>query len=110
MMISGFFAGLAGSILIQGTFGYGRVMAAMDNYGFDGIAVALVGVGNAIGILFSGMFFALLSVCQPLMQTVGIPKEIGEIIASSIVFLVAIQYAIKFYLEKARAKKNKEVK
>ena len=110
MMISGLFSGLAGAIIIQGTFGYGRVMSSMDNYGFDGIAVALVGAGNALGILFSGMLFALLGVSQTIMQTVGIPKDIGEIISSSIVFFVAIQYAIKLLLNKIRTKKQKEVK
>ena len=110
MMISGLFSGLAGAIITQGTFGYGRVMTSMDNYGFDGIAVALVGGGNAIGILISGLLFSVLSVTQPLMQTVGIPKDIGEIIASSIVFFVAIQYAIKLLLNKIKVKKNREVK
>ena len=109
MMISGFLAGLAGGIVVLGTFGYGRIMSAMDNYGFDGIAVALVGGCNAIGILFSGLLFALLNVTQTLLQVSGIPKEIGDIISSSIVFFVAIQYAIIFILNKYR-NKQKEVK
>ena len=100
IMISGALAGLAGAIIVQGTFGYGRIMVAQDNYGFDGIAVALVGASNAIGILFSGMLFALLKVSQPILQINGIPKEIGEIISSSIVFFVALQYAIKIVLAK----------
>ncbi len=108
IMISGFLAGLAGAIVLQGTFGYGRVMTAMDNYGFDGIAVALVGGGNAIGIGLAGMLFALLNVTQPLLQIYGVPKEIGEIISSSIVFFVAIQYAISYYMTKIRSK-NKGV-
>lgn len=100
MMISGALAGLAGAIIVQGTFGYGRIMVAPDNYGFDGIAVALVGASNSIGILFSGMLFALLKVSQPILQINGIPKEIGEIISSSIVFFVALQYGIKILIAK----------
>ncbi|MFV0479478.1 MAG: ABC transporter permease [Anaerorhabdus sp.] len=97
IMISGFLAGLAGALIVLGTFGYGRVMVSMEQYGFDGIAVALVGLGNAVGIVLSGFLFGLLKVAQTQLQANGIPKEIGEIIASSIVFFVAIQYAISLY-------------
>ena len=92
IMVSGFLAGLAGAIILQGTFGYGRTLASPENFGFDGIAVALVGGCNAIGTLFAGLLFALLKVTQPLLQTSGIPREIGDIISSFIVFFVAIQY------------------
>lgn len=57
MMISGVMAGLAGAIMVLGTFGYGRVLNTAENYGFDGIAVALVGGCNAIGIFFAGLLF-----------------------------------------------------
>ncbi len=107
IMISGLLAGIAGAIVVQGTFGYGRVMVHMDNYGFDGIAVALVGGANAIGILLSGLLFALLEVTQPLLQIYGIPKEIGDIISSSIIYLVAIQYIIKVMLDKFKDRKTK---
>lgn len=110
MMIAGGLAGLAGSLVSLGTFGYGRVFTAFDNYGFDGIAVALVGASTAVGVFFSGLLFGLLKVAQPILQVAGIPKEIGEIIASLIVFLVALQFAIKYYYDKGRLllKKNKK--
>lgn len=108
IMISGFLAGIAGAIVVQGTFGYGRVMVAMDNYGFDGIAVALVGGCTAIGVTLAGMLFGLLKVAQPLLQTYGVPKEIGDIISSSIVFFVALQYAIQYYLLKFTTRKKKK--
>jgi len=43
MAIAGAFAGLAGGIITVGTFNFGRVIQAAEGYGFDGIAVALVG-------------------------------------------------------------------
>lgn len=110
IMISGALAGLAGAIVLQGTFGYGRIMVAQENYGFDGIAVALVGGANALGILFSGLLFALLKVSQPILQLNGVPKEIGEIISSSIVFFVALQYAIQLLLAKFEKKNKKKDK
>ena len=84
-------------------------MTAADNYGFDGISVALVGASNAIGIMLSGMLFALLKVSQPILQINGIPREIGEIISSSIVFFVALQHAIKFLLYKFEKKPKSDV-
>ena len=43
MAISGAFAGMGGGIVALGSFKYGRVLSSMDNYGYTGIAVALVG-------------------------------------------------------------------
>lgn len=98
MMIAGALAGLAGAIVALGTFNMGRVLSTFENYGFDGIAVALTGACNAIGIVLAGLLFGLLKVVQPLLQTAGVPKEIGEIISSSIVLFVAMQYGIKLIM------------
>lgn len=102
MAISGVFAGLAGAIVTVGVFNFGRALPANEGYGFDGIAVALVGGLNAVGILLSGLLFGMLKAAGPLMQTARIPKEIGGIISSSIVFFVAIHYGIKYALTKLK--------
>lgn len=111
MMIAGALAGLAGAISVLGTFNYGRVLSAFENYGFDGIAVALTGACNVIGIVLSGLLFGLLKVAQPLLQIVGTPKEIGEIISASIVLFVAMQYGIRIVLNhfKTRKKENRTI-
>ena len=67
MAISGAFAGLAGAIVSLGSFTHGRVLAVQDGYGFDGIAVALVGNSAAWGIALAGLLFGLLKSAQPLM-------------------------------------------
>ena len=111
IMISGLLAGLAGSLLVLGTFGFGRVMTNFEFYGFDGIAVALVGNCNAIGIGLGAMLFGLLKVAEPILQTSGIPREVAQIVSSSIIFFVALQYAIKYVLDKIRTRKvNKTTK
>ncbi|MGB4587483.1 MAG: ABC transporter permease [Rectinemataceae bacterium] len=104
MMIAGAFAGLAGSVITVGTFNFGRAMSAAEGYGFDGIAVALVGGNEASGILFAGMLFGMLKSAQPLMQSQGIPREIAGIIQASIVLFVAMQFGIKLLLERFRKK------
>ncbi len=107
MMIAGAFAGLAGSILSLGTFNLGRVLTTFENYGFDGIAVALVGACNVVGVVLSGLLFGLLKVAQNSMQSFGIPKETGQIISASIVIFVAMKYGIVYLKEKYKKKINK---
>ena len=94
MMTAGAFAGLAGAVITAGIFGFGRALPAAEGYGFDGIAVALVGGSDAVGILLSGLLFGMLKASQPLMQSAGIPREISGIIQASIVLFVAMKYGL----------------
>lgn len=107
LMIAGAFSGLAGAIITTGTFNFGRVIPAAEGYGFDGIAVALVGGNEAFGILLAGMLFGALKSAQPLMQVQGIPREIAGIIQASIVLFVAMQLGIKMIIERLARKKEK---
>ncbi|HOE90023.1 MAG TPA: ABC transporter permease [Sphaerochaeta sp.] len=109
MAISGIFAGLAGGIIALGSFKYGRVIAGMDNYGFDGIAVALVGNSTALGTTLAGLLFGLLKNAQALMQAKQIPKEITFIIQGLIVIFIALRSALRIYkeyLDKRRLQKE----
>lgn len=106
MGISGIFAGLAGAIIVLGVFGYGRVLTSFENYGYDGIAVSLVGANGAIGILFSGILFAVLSTSQPLMEAVGIPKDIAVIISALIILFCAIPVLYDRYIDKYLKKRE----
>jgi simple sugar transport system permease protein len=77
-------------------------LPAAEGYGFDGIAVALVGGNAAIGIFLSGLLFGMLKAAQLLMQTQGIPKEIASIIQASIVLFIAMKYGIEYVMHKLR--------
>lgn len=99
MFISGAFAGLAGAVICLGVFGYGRTLPTFENYGFDGIAVALVGSSTGIGILFSGFLFAMLKNAQQTLQTLGLTKDIVLIISSSIVLFVAMKNGLSGILD-----------
>ena len=100
MMIAGAYAGLGGVIIAIGTFGYGRVLPSAEGYGFDGIAVALVGGNTALGSLFGGLLFGSLKASQPIMQSSGIPRDIAIIISSMIVLFIAMQNGIKMLLKR----------
>ena len=107
MAVAGGFAGLGGGVVALGSFRYGRVLSGMDNYGFTGIAVALVGNNTAVGTLLAGLLFGLLAAAQPLMQSKQIPKEITFIIQGLIVVFIAIRAGIRMFL-KWKAKKSME--
>lgn len=111
MAISGAFAGLAGAIVALGSFDYGRVLAANEGVGFDGIAVALVGNSTAFGTALAGLLFGMLKSAQPLMQGRQIPKEITSIILGLIVVFISLRAGVRLLVEwqmKERARKGGE--
>ncbi len=99
MGIAGAFAGLAGVVVALGSFNYGRVLSGYDYYGFNGIAVALVGNSTAGGTLISGLLFGMLSSAQPLMQSRQIPKEITQIISGLVVVFISLRAGFRMIME-----------
>lgn len=89
-ILSGAIAGLGGSVELHGT--QFRLMAGFgDNYGFDGVAIALIGQLNPIGTLLVAYLFAVLRTGATTMQVgSGMPTSVIDIIqALIIVFAVA---------------------
>lgn len=99
MVIAGAFAGLAGASVSLGLFRYGRVLAVFENFGFDGIAVALGGNCTAPGIAIVGLLFGMLRSAQPLMQSRQIPREIAAIIMGLVVVFIALRSGIQLLVE-----------
>ena len=109
MAISGAFAGAAGAVVAIGSFTYGRIISGMDNYGFNGIAVALIGNCKTVGILLAGYLFGILKQAQQLMQSRNIPKEITYIIQGVIVVFIALRSAaeiLRARISKMKVKEN----
>ena len=99
MAIAGAFAGLAGASVSLGVFSYGRILAGQDGYGFDGIAVALVGNSTAWGTALAGLLFGMLKSAQPLMQSRQIPKEITSIIMGLIVVFISLRAGVRILID-----------
>ncbi len=100
MMISGAFAGLAGAMISIGTFSYARVIGSFENYGFDGIAVALLGNNSGFGIVIAGLLFGALKAGASAMALASVPKEISDTIMAFIVLFAAMNWGIKRLLQK----------
>lgn len=89
MAIAGALAGLAG---VTYYCGYSNVIYRnqMPGEGFDGIAVALLGNSNPIGIFFAGLFFSILKAGKgSLGAGAGIPPEIADTIIATIIYFTA---------------------
>ena len=99
MGIAGAFAGLGGAAVSLGVFSYGRVLTSMEGYGFDGIAVALVGNSTAWGTAIAGLLFGMLKSAQSLMQNRQIPKEITAIIMGLVVVFISLRAGVKLIIE-----------
>lgn len=99
MVISGAFAGLAGAMEGLGTYGSMSVMSGFTNLGFDGIAVALLGANNPIGVVFAAILFGVLKEGAGEMPTgAGVPTELVDIIIATIILFVASSYIIRWTL------------
>jgi simple sugar transport system permease protein len=95
MMIAGGLAGLAGLTYYTG---YSRNMqiGVMPSQGFDGIAVALLGASNPIGVVFSALFFGILQSGKGFMNAMtNIPPEIADTIIAVIIYFTATSVLFK---------------
>lgn len=89
-LVSGAIAGVGGAAEVLGT--QFRLMSGYGlGYGFDGVAIALIGQLNPLGTLLTAYFFAALRVGSITMQVgSGVPTSVIDIIqALVIVFAVA---------------------
>lgn len=101
MLISGGLAGLAGAINGVGTFGNLFVLGGLPAEGFNGIAVALLGLGNPFGIVLSALLFGVLQTGAPMMASrAGVPNEMAQIVIALIVFFVGAYFLVEWVFEK----------
>lgn len=100
MGIAGLLAGLAGAIQVLAVNQKAILLNVTENNGFDGIAVALIGMTTPWGTLAAGMFFGFLRHAGPKIQAVmRTPTEIINIMMGVIVFFMAIPGAIQLLLK-----------
>ncbi len=88
MAVAGAMAGLAGAVLVLGTeFRYPGVLGAP--YGFDGIAISLIGNNNPLGVIVTAIFFGALRAGGTRMQLLGVHKSFPELIQGLALLFVA---------------------
>ena len=91
MMVAGGLAGLAGATHVMGVSKNIAMLAAHEGYGFDGIAVSLIGSNSPLGSLISGIFLGALKYSgQKIQPALEAPSEVINIMIGAIIFFIAI--------------------
>lgn len=102
MAIAGALAGLGGAFLYLAGSGKGiDVVDVLAPEGFNGIPVALLGMNNPIGIIFSGLFIAYLTVGGFNMQLYDFAPQVIEIITAVIIYFSAFVLLMKGFFGRA---------
>lgn len=107
MVIAGALAGLGGGLLYLA--GSGKSIDVVDVLaaeGFNGIPVALLGMNNPIGIIFSALFVAYLNVGGFNMQLFGFAREVIEIIIAIIIYFSAFALLIKGFIQSSGSRQK----
>jgi simple sugar transport system permease protein len=93
MLLSGAVAGLVGmaEVMDQGLFPSNPI----QNLGFAGIAVALLGRNSAVGAAIAALIFAFLDVSSGILQNTGsASREIVQIMQALIILAAVVAYQI----------------
>ncbi|MCZ8516224.1 ABC transporter permease [Paenibacillus filicis] len=107
MFIGGLFAGLAGVFEILGVFHYQVIAASSPGYGFDGIAVALLGGNHPLGVVLAAVLFGTLTYGSAGMSFgADVPPEIVRVIIGTVIFFVASHGIIRWLLKPFLAKRK----
>jgi general nucleoside transport system permease protein len=93
MLIAGAFAGLAGAIQIAGVDHGLTDKFFNDTTGFDAIAVALLGLGSAGGMILASVLFGALHAGGGVMQSdAGISSSLVQVLEALILFSIAANF------------------
>ncbi len=99
MIIAGSLAGIGGALLYLAGSGKGiTVVDVLAAEGFLGIPVALLGLYNPLGIIFSGLLVAYLNVGGFNMQLYKFAPQVIEIIIGVIIYFSAFALLVRGFL------------
>ena len=107
MAIAGALAAAGASLywLSGNTEFYWNTYQALPAAGFNGIPVALLAVNNPIGVVFTGIFMAMLNIVgQTLTGLTAYNEYITDVIIAVIVYLSAFSLVIRMWLTSRKKK------
>ena len=94
MVLSGAVAGLIGLNNIMGSGGRYTDVTVVGGLGFTGIAIALLGRNNPIGIAFAALLWAFMDAVGTPLANAGLPKQVTGIMQGITVLSVVIAYEV----------------
>lgn len=96
MVISGALAGLAGAIEVTG-LNYRHELGFSSGYGFDAIAISLLGNNHPVGIILGSILFGAMRNGATRMQFLTqIPTDVISVIQGLILFFVSANAIIRY--------------
>ena len=109
MAISGFLAGLGGSVETLGIVG--RYQPGFNaGLGFDGITTALLGKTSPFGVIPAALLLGAMRAGASQMQfDAGVAKEITDVITAFILFFVAADVIVKWLIRQRESEDDKVV-
>jgi len=111
MVIAGALAGLGGGLLyLSGANGrHLKVIDVLAMEGFNGIPVALLGLSNPIGIIFSAIFISYITQGGNYLQSMDFVTEVIDIIIACIIYFSAFSLIIRGIIAKIlKSRKSEE--
>ena len=110
MVIAGALAGLGGGLLyLSGANGRQlKVIDVLAMEGFNGIPVALLGLSNPIGIIFSAIFISYITQGGNYLQSMDFVPEVIDIIVACIIYFSAFALIIRNLITKLVKHKRTE--
>lgn len=108
MLIAGALSGLAGALMVTGVSHKISTLGTFENFGFNGLSVALIAGNSPIGCIFAGLLFAgLLYGGGSIQSEIGAPSEIINIMIGTIVFFIALSRLIPLFADKLKKRGEK---
>lgn len=100
MSMSGAIAGFGGGMLVASTFGR-FVIDMQSGYGFDGMAISVLGQNSSIGVFLSSVLFGgLRSGSLSMAMFEGVPSELVSILQGLIILTVSAPVLIMKFRRK----------
>ena len=108
MFMAGGFAGLAGAIEVLGV--QHRLLKGMaSNFGFDGVAVALLGASNPVGMFFAGILLgAMKSGGNAIQMFTPVPSSVVDLIRALVIVFVLVNVLYRVTEKIKQHKKEKK--
>jgi len=108
MFISGLLGGLAGAGQVLGVH-YRFVANFSPGFGFDGIAIALLGRNTPAGALLAALFLGALRNGGATMELfTNVPRNLVDVLQAIIIFFVAIDLSLSWLRFRRRGKASVE--
>lgn len=106
MFLSGALAGMGGVVEVLGVHGY-FIPNMTSGYGFDGVAIAVMGRNTPIGTVISAFIFGALRAGSTSMnRSTSIPGEFIQVLQALVIIFVSTPGIVRMFLKKRKQKKE----